>query len=151
MHEPTEDEQALPESGVARTPRTYLENIGTGLILVGLAAILAMSIGVGALQPELVGYGLLMLPVGIFVVGLADGMSNGVRHPGAIVGLALFYLILSLWDLLQLFLILPFLVLSIVMGPFMFVIFLAALVLLFLYLLELIGITFSGVSGLESP
>ncbi|MBF0187975.1 MAG: hypothetical protein HQL50_08605 [Magnetococcales bacterium] len=148
MSDTPPDTDDTPEPVKRRRPtRNTMEWLGYGAIMIGLASVLALAVGVGGFFLDWMAAGLLMLPLGIFFLGLYEAQKHRVRHPAAILGLALYFLVLSVWDFLEIALTFPFLVLSVIAGPMMVITVMVGSGLLVEYALRSAGVRFEGVSG----
>ncbi len=119
---------------------------GAALATLALGGFLALSIG---FAPDWMLYIILLYPIGLAIIAIGDGISIGF-HPLGIAGIFVLRFILSLWDLLSILLFVPFLVMHMIMGPFMILLFIVCAVMIGIDIIEWLGLDLEGIRASES-
>jgi hypothetical protein len=131
-----------------------LNYAGAALTLLAALGVIAAATRLSADLPYLLPLVLIVYGSGQFLIVLANmGLANVRFTAKSVVALTVLHTLLSVWDLFAILIGLPFIAISMILGPFMIIVFALAAVALGMYAVEgVLGYDIRGYSSvLENP
>jgi hypothetical protein len=131
-----------------------LNYAGAGLTFLAALGVIAAATRLSAGLPYLLPLILIVYATGQFLVVVANmGLANVRFTVKSVVALSVLHTLLSVWDFFAILIGLPFIAISMILGPFMVIVFALAAVALGMYAVEgLLGYDIRGYSSLlENP
>ncbi len=131
-----------------------LNYAGAALTFLAALGVIASATRLSVNWPYILPLVFILYGVGQFLIVIANVGLTRIRFTlKNVVALTVLYTLLSLWDFITILIGLPFIAISMVLGPFMIVVFVLAIVVLGMYFVErVIGYDISGYSSiLENP
>jgi hypothetical protein len=131
-----------------------LNYAGAALTFLAALGVIASTTRLSAEYPNILPLVFIAYAAGQLLIVIANvGLTRIRFNLKTVIALTGLYTLLSFWDFISILIVLPFIVISMVLGPFMIIVFVLAAVVLGMYLVEeVIGYDFRGyISILENP